>query len=83
MDKKEKDIWWIFDNYLSDINEPYKKTIRKDIVGDYLYNEIRDVVKRHFPISFRIEQIKRGVYYIVMNKGIEIRLANMAYNCLK
>ena len=77
------DIWQIFDKYLSDIRGPYKKTIRRDVEGKYLYNEVRDVVQRHFPKSFHIEQVKRGVYYIVMNEGIEIRLANMAYNCLK
>ena len=77
------DIWGIFDNYLSDIHSPYKKTIRKDVEGNYLYNEIRDVVKRHFVKSFHIEQVKRGVYYIVPNNIQSISLSSMIYNCLK
>ena len=79
------DIWQIFDKYLSDIRQPYKKTIRRDVEGKYLYNEVRDVVRRHFPLSFRIEQVKRGVYYIVVNNDTDIKfsMANMIYNCIK
>ena len=77
------DIWRIFDKYLSNINYPYKMTIRKDVEGDYLYNEIRDIVKRHFPKSFHVEQIKRGVYYIVQNRHIDFSMANIIYNCVK
>ena len=76
------DIWNIFDKYLSDIVYPYKKTIRRDVEDKYLYNEIRDVVKRHFRQSFRIEQVKRGVYYIVPNHVQDINLGNMVYKCL-
>ncbi len=77
------DIWRIFDKYLSDIRKPYKKTIRRDVEGNYLYNEVRDVVERHFRKSFKIEQVKRGVYYIVPNNIQDIELGNMIYNCLK
>ena len=77
------DIWNIFDKYLSNIVHPYKKTIRRDVEGKYLYNEIRDVVKRHFPKSFRIEQVRRGVYYIAVNKHTDLSMGNMIYNCLK
>uniref|UniRef100_A0A6H1ZWI4 Uncharacterized protein n=1 Tax=viral metagenome TaxID=1070528 RepID=A0A6H1ZWI4_9ZZZZ len=77
------DIWMIFDKYLSNIVYPYKKTIRRDVEGKYLYNEIRDVVIRHFPLSFRIEQVKRGVYYIAINRDTNFSMANMIYNCLK
>lgn len=77
------DIWSIFDKYLSDINAPYKKTIRKDVEGDYLYKEIKDIVKRHFTKSFHIEHVKRGVYYIVPNNIQDIKLGNMIYNCIK
>jgi len=80
---KELDIWGIFDNYLSDINGTYKKTIREDVVGSYLYNEIRDIVERHFKKSFRIEQVKRGIYYIVPNKVYDIGLCDMIHNCIK
>ncbi|MHA1396059.1 MAG: hypothetical protein ACTSRZ_21350 [Promethearchaeota archaeon] len=79
------DIWQIYDKYLSDIVYPYKKTIRRDVEGNYLYNEIRDIVKRHFPLSFEIEQVKRGVYYIAINtrNDINFSLGNMIYNCLR
>ncbi len=77
------DIWNIFDKYLGDIVYPYKKTIRKDIEGGSLYNEVRDVVKRHFPKSFRIEQVKRGVYYIAINRDTNFSMANMVYNCVR
>jgi hypothetical protein len=77
------DIWRIFDKYLSDIVRPYKKTIRREVEGKELYNEIRDVVQRHFPKSFHIEQVKRGVYYIVPNHIQDIRLGDMVYNCVK
>ena len=77
------DVWGIFDKYLSDIQKPYKKTIRRDVEGKYLYNEIRDVVKRHFPKSFHIEQVKRGVYYIAINNDNDFSMANMIYNCIK
>jgi len=80
---KNMDIWQIFDKYLSGIVYPYKMTIRKDVEGDYLYKEIRDVVKRHFPKSFHIEQVKRGVYYIVVNRHIGFSMANTVYNCIK
>jgi hypothetical protein len=83
MNNIDLDIWGIYENYLSDINGTYKKTIRKDVVKDYLYNEIRDVVRRHFRKSFRIEQVKRGVYYIVANKTYDMDLANMVFNCIK
>ena len=77
------DIWNIFDEYLSDIVYPYKKTIRRDVEGKYLYNEVRDVVQRNFRKSFKIEQVKRGVYYIAINNDSEFSLANMVYNCIK
>lgn len=76
------DTWGIFDKYLSDIRRPYKMTIRRDVEGECFYNEIRDVVKRHFPKSFHIEQVKRGVYYIVPN-NVEISISSMVYNCIK
>ena len=83
-DKKNKmDTWQIFDKYLSGIVYPYKMTIRKDVEGDYLYNEIKDVVKRHFTKSFKIEHIKRGVYYIAINRDTNFSMANMVYNCIK
>jgi len=77
------DIWNIYDKYLSDITSPYKKTIRRDIEGKELYNEIRDVVQRHFRKSFKIEQVKRGVYYIVPNNIQNIELSNMIYKCIE
>ena len=77
------DIWGIFDKYLSDICKPYRITIRRDTESEYFYNEIRDVVKRHFPKSSYIEQVKRGVYYIVPNSVQGIELGNMIYNCIK
>ena len=76
-------IWQIFDKYLSDIRPPYKKTIRRDVEDKYLYNEVRDVVQRHFIKSFHIEQVKRGVYYIVPNNIQDFSLSSMIYNCLK
>ena len=76
-------IWDIFDKYLSDIRTPYKMTIRKDVEGKYLYNEVRDVVERHFRKSFKIEQVKRGVYYITVNNDTKFSMANIIYNCIK
>ena len=58
-------------------------TIRSDVEGKYLYNEIRDVVQRHFRKSFKIEQVKRGVYYIAVNNNNNLSMGNMIYNCIK
>jgi len=77
------DVWGVYDRYLSNIHKPYKMTIRRNVEGKYLYNEVRDVVKRHFNKSLYIEQVKMGVYYIVPNNVQDVKLGNMIYNCIK
>lgn len=75
-------IWEIYDKYLSKINNQYKMTIRRDVEGKEKYNEIKEVVLRHFPKSFGIEYIKNGTYYIYQKKIYNVGLCDMIRGCI-